>query len=76
MEHINYLLLSTIDNFLPDSEKENLNFLEELKQIIETNKGEKDLLNWLKDDPESFHLCIYELEVRLLNKAEREKAFY
>jgi len=76
MEHINYLLLSTIDNFLPDSEKENLNFLEELKQIIETNKGEKDLLNWFKDDPESFHLCIYELEVRLLNKAEREKAFY
>ena len=76
MEHLNYLSNLIIEKYLPDSEKANLLFLEELKQIIETNKGEKDLLNWLKEDPESFHLCIYEMEVRLLNRAEREKAFY
>ena len=76
MEHLNYLSMLTIESFLPDSEKANLHFLEELKQIEKTGKGEKHLLNWLKDDPASFHLSIYELEIRLLNMSEREKVFY
>lgn len=76
MEHLNYLSNLTIETFLPDSEKANLLFLEELRQIVKTRKGEKDLLAWLRQDPESFHLCMYELEIRLLNRAEREKVFY
>jgi hypothetical protein len=75
MEHLNFLSLQIIETFLQDSEKANLLFLEELRQILKTKKGEKDLLNWLKEDPESFHLCVYELEIRLLNRAQREKAF-
>jgi hypothetical protein len=75
MEHLNFLSLQIIETFLPDSEKANLHFLEELRSILETKKGEKDLLNWLKEDPETFHLCFYELETRLLNRSQREKAF-